>query len=491
MFEFFTSLFENDPLRTYSHTSNGYTHNDDDDENEYDRLRKMRYQKSSNHLRHGNNRCFVPLHPFQTFSHLCDRIERNDPSLTVVEFRDEFINVRRLACAIATNYIIVELNLIQSIRDRETRDSRPRSAPAHDVLHLCMEGLRHNVSIEKLDLTETSVRASGASFLSRGLRCHPKIRKLCLRRCLLQDEGLRRLSAASMGEKLEELDLSSNNLSDGTALMQLLVRNPNLKILDVSNNSLCSKGMDEFVSCGGFHSLESCDMSCNNIQRDTKQSLGNALADQNCHLKVLCLDVNYLMDCAMESIALGLVSNTSLEKLSLKGNSVEDVGACKIAVAIGNNPSIRIQELLLAGNKIRNAGAVSLMQYSTKSMVKLDLSRNRISDGRSICKVLRTENMFMRRLSLARNLISPQHIHEIEFWTKLNNSGGRQLLGIAGGNIDGGHSLGIWPKILGRLSSQPTGLYFFLIRKPELCQRAAGVITNKKTQNIHRDDTIS
>jgi Leucine-rich repeat (LRR) protein len=491
MFEFLVSLFENDPLRTYSNIGNGddyssldsSVHLDDNDYGDHDRLRNWRYQNGSNlyhqHLPSCHHRCIVPLHPFQTFSHLCDRIERSDPSLTVVEFRDEFINVRRLACAIAKNYHIVELNLIQSIRDRETRDSRPRSAPAHDVLHLCMEGLRHNIAIEKLDLTETSVRASGAAFLSRGLRCHPQLRMLRLRRCLLQDEGLRRLSVAPLGEQLEELDLSSNNLSDGTALMKLLMRNPNLKRLDFSNNALCSKGMEQFVGCGGFHSLESCDFSCNNLRRDTKQSLGNALRDQNCHLKVLYLDVNDLMDCVMESIALGLVSNTTLEKLSLNGNYIGDVGACKIAVAIGNNTNIRIRELLLAGNEIHNAGAKSLMTYSTKSVVKLDLSRNRISDGRSICNVLRTENFSLRKLSVSRNQIPPQQAHELDFWTKLNNSGGRQLLGIAGENKDGGDSLGVWPKILGRVSSQPNGLYFFLTRKPELCQRASSMMIKK------------
>jgi hypothetical protein len=492
MFEFFFSLFENDTLQTYrnidtgndGHCLDSFVQNDDEDSGEYDRLRKRRYQSTSNHEhQHGppyHHRFIVPLHPFQTVSHLCDRIERNDPSLTVVEFRDELLNVRRLARAIAKNHCIVELNLIQSIRDRETRDSRPRSAPAHDVLHLCMEGLRHNVAIEKLDLTETSVRASGAAFLSRGLQCHPQLRKLRLKRCLLQDEGLRRLSMAPLGEQLEELDLSNNNLSDGTALSQLLMRNPNLKRLDVNNNSLRSNGIEQLVEWGGFNSLELCDLSCNNIRQDTKQSLGIALGERNSRLKELFLDFNNLMDSAMEGIALGLVFNTTLEKLSLVGNYIGDVGANKIAVAIGDNPKVRIHELLLAGNKIQNSGAESLMKHSNNSMVTLDLSRNRISDARTICKILRTKNLSMHNLTLSRNRIPLHHTHEIEFWTTLNKSGGRKLLGVAGDNKHGGDLLGVWPKILGRVSSQPNGLFFFLVRKPELCHRAHGNIKTKE-----------
>lgn len=489
MFDFLTSLFENHYFLNHRGTNTGDAnsfgsndgrseafsiHRDDDDD---DRQRKRKYQNGStrphqDHQLHHRHRCVVPLHPFQTFSRFCDRIERNDPSLTVVEIRDEFFNVRRLAHAIAKNHHIVELNLIQSIRDRETRDSRPRSAPAYDVLHLCMEGLRHNTSLEKLDLTETTIRASGAAFLSRGLQCHPQLRKLRLTRCLLQDEGLRRLAKAPLGEQLEELDLSCNTLSDGSAILQLVVSNPNLKRLDLSNNSLSSKGMEQFVGCGGFLTLESCDFSCNNIRRPG-ESLGNALADPNCRLKELYLDVNEMMDCAMESIALGLLSSTSLEKLSLNGNCIGDVGAVELAVAIGMNPNVRLRELFLAANKIHNAGANSLMKHATERMVKLDLSRNRISDGRSICKILRTDNTTMRKLSLSRNPIPLQHAHEIEFWTRLNNSGGRQLLSVSGENKEGGDSMAVWSKILGRVSNQPNGLYYLLIRKPELCQKAS------------------
>mmetsp|Transcript_2169 Transcript_2169/g.3932 ORF Transcript_2169/g.3932 Transcript_2169/m.3932 type:complete len:517 (-) Transcript_2169:2297-3847(-) len=420
----------------------------------------------------------VPLHPFQSFAKVCERIEKNDPILTVVEFRDEFLNVRRLAHAVAKNTHITELNLIQSIRDRETRDSRPRSAPAHDVLHLCMEGLRHNTSIISLDLTETTVRASGAAFVSRGVQQHPKLKHLRLARCLLQDEGLRRMSAAPLGKELIELDISGNTLADGTAILQMVLNNPHLVSLDISNNSLSMKGMEQFVGFGGFHSLEKCDMSRNNIRRDALQSLGTALGDQKCRLKELCLDANEMMDCTMESISFGLLSNSSLEKLSLNNNYLGDVGVMKIAISIGMNPNSKMRELRLSGNKIHNAGAISLMKHTSNILVKLDLSGNRITDGRSICKVLRKDNISMRELSMTRNPIPLQHSHEIEFWTRLNASGGRQLLSNSGDSKLDGYSMNVWPKVLSRISEDPNGLYYFLIRKPELCLSASSTEHN-------------
>jgi Leucine Rich repeat len=495
MLDFLSNLFENGFLNPVNNTNGAIQNvatngidgqnseplyiNRNDEQEEENRRRQAKNRNGSKRLPH--RRCVVaPLHPFQSFAHLCDRIERDDPNLTLVEFRDEFLNVRRLAQAIAKNHHIIELNLIQSIRDRETRDSRPRSAPAHDVLHLCMEGLRHNTAIEKLDLTETAIRASGAAFVSRGLQHHPQLQQLRLARCLLQDEGLRRLAAAPLGKQLQQLDLSGNTLSDGTALLQLVQQNPDLKILDLSHNALSNKGMEQFLACGGFNSLESCDLSCNSIRRDVVQSLGKALADTDCRLKALYLDANEMMDCSMESISLGLMSNTSLEKLSLNGNYVGDIGAIKIAVAMGMNPNIRIRELLMAGNKIHNVGVNSLVKHASDRMIKLDLSRNRISDGRSICRVLRTDNTSMRKLWLSRNPIPLQQAHEIEFWTRLNNSGGRQLLSIAGENKEGGDAMGVWPKILGRVSDQPNGLYYLLTRKPELCQAASTMTVDKK-----------
>jgi Ran GTPase-activating protein (RanGAP) involved in mRNA processing and transport len=471
MFDFVASLFDhgfmNDNYWGDIHDSEKTSH---------------RQGKFWNSSKDNPNRCHcVPLHPFQTFSRYCARIERNDPSLTIVEFRDEFLNVRRLAHAIAKNEHIVELNLIQSIRDRETGDSRPRSAPAHDVLHLCMEGLRHNTSIQRLDLTETTVRASGAAFVSRGLQHHPQVRKLRLARCLLQDEGLRRMAGAPLGMQLEELDLSGNALSDGSAVLQVVVNNPHLKKLDMSNNALSAKGIEHFfLGHDGFHALEHLDLSRNHIRRDAAHALGMALADEKCRLKELYLDANDMMESAIDSIVLGLKHNTSLEKLSMNNNFLGDVGAIKIAVSLGVNSESRLRELRLSGVKLHNSGALALIKQAGDQIVKMDLSGNRISDGRSICQVLRLGNTLMRRLNLSRNPIPLQHSHEIEFWSRLNASGGRQLLTDVGDNKQGGGFMAVWANVLGRVSDHPNGLYYFLIRKPEICQLASSMKPNQK-----------
>ncbi|KAL3898003.1 MAG: hypothetical protein SGARI_006780 [Bacillariaceae sp.] len=252
------------------------------------------------------------------------------------------------------------------------------------------------------------------------------------------------------------------------------MNNPHLKKLDLSNNAMSTKGIEQFFAgMDGFHSLEVLDLSRNNVRRDAVHALGMALADESCRLKELYLDANEMMESATESIAQGLKHNTSLVKLSMNNNYLGDVGAIKIAVALGMNSKSGLQELQLSGIKLHSAGALALIKQAGGKIAKMDLSGNRISDGSSICKILRHGNASLRTLKLNRNPIPLQHAHEIRFWTSLNASGGRQLLTVAGDNKQGGESMAVWAKVLGRISDHPNGLYFFLTRKPELCQLAA------------------
>jgi Ran GTPase-activating protein (RanGAP) involved in mRNA processing and transport len=259
------------------------------------------------------------------------------------------------------------------------------------------------------------------------------------------------------------------------------VNNPHLKKLDMSNNALSAKGIEHFfLGHDGFHALEHLDLSRNYIRRDAAHALGMALADEKCRLKELYLDANDMMESAIDSIVLGLKHNTSLEKLSMNNNFLGDVGAIKIAVSLGVNSESRLRELRLSGVKLHNSGALALIKQAGDKIVKMDLSGNRISDGRSICQVLRLGNTLMRRLNLSRNPIPLQHSHEIEFWSRLNASGGRQLLTDVGDNKQGGGFMAVWANVLGRVSDHPNGLYYFLIRKPEICQLASSMKPNQK-----------
>lgn len=565
-----------------------------------------------------------PVHPVQSFHRICTRIESNDETLTCVDLRDEFLNVRKLAKALSVNTNVKHLHLQRTIRDRETQDSRPRSAPAHDVLNLFMEGFRYNTGLVTLDLSQTCIRSAGALFVSRGLQDHPTLQKLRLSRCILQDEGVRRLGMAPLGQKLQELDLSRNLLSDGAPLRQILLMNPNLQSINLSVNYIGPKSLESFLK-DGFLSLRSLNLSRNQICWDgPNNALGRALgvgygsatteqfktshdgapgvhivdetphddettsrpsnvADVllrprvliHCQLEELRLDCNMLSNEMAESIANGLLTNTSLRKLDLSQNFVGNKGAAALAMSISANPHCKLRDLCLGTNKIACRGALALLLFacsSTKNnssggsggsssnchpghelthdaspsfcrtdsvknateasivenrcssengLTRLDLSNNKISDGQAISNALRfveTHNdsppdtgestnsnlkdekiksssfivewndmeqrknlpdprqpSSLRYLNIHRNPIALKYKQEIQFWTRLNASGGRRLLSIAGNNECRGDALARWPRILGDVSDDPNSIFFFLVRKPEMCSFASSL----------------
>ena len=457
----------------------------------------------------------------QSFIKICERIEKNDPTLSCVELCDEYnLDVKKLAKAIANNTYVTNLNLQKSTFMTTTSTSRIRnriSSWIRSIIHpqnnynnhnkdnnnnddndnvlycLFMEGLIHNTSIVTLDLSETNIFHNRRQddvdvdndslrplfeVVCYGLQNQPKIENLLLARCYgLNDNGLQQMnrmilkstftssninnnapsssSCASWGMmmmKLKSIDISGNNLSNGSTIRQLVMNNaPNLIHLNISNNSFHTKGINQFVCStttttmmnngeeeeggggegGGFLTLKFCDLSSNfiidemvdNDEVDNNDSgndndndndvdnnsssslssllkLGVALADDCCNLRELRLDNNKLMDCI--SLAYGLKRNTSLEILSLNKNCISDVGVIRLAEALFgrrlNNTdtntntccsTTHLKRLCLSNNRIHNKGAMALVGKSS-TLTKIDLSGNYITDCRDIlCKVLR------------------------------------------------------------------------------------------------------
>jgi hypothetical protein len=512
----------------------------------------------------------------QSFIKICERIEKNDPTLSCVELCDEYnFDVKKLAKAIANNTYVTNLNLRKSTfmttsvmtRDTtatSTSTSRIRnriSSWIRSIIHpqnnynnhnkdnnnnddndnflycLFMEGLIHNTSIVTLDLSETNIFHNRRrddvddddddndslrplfEVLCYGLQNQPKIENLFLARCYgLDDNGLQQMNrmmlkstftssninnnapsssslCASWGMmmmKLKSIDISGNNLSNGSTIRQLVMNNAHYLIhLNISNNSLHTKGINQFVCSttttmmnngeeegggegGGFLTLKFCDLSSNciidemvdnnevdnndndndnDVDNNSSSSLssllklGVALADDCCNLRELRLDNNKLMDCI--SLAYGLKRNTSLEILSLSKNCISDVGVIRLAEALFGrrlntdtntntcSSTTHLKRLCLSNNRIHNKGAMALVGKSS-TLTKIDLSGNCITDCRDIlCKVLRDndsdgsnndKNITLEQLHLTRNNHIPvNQIHEIGFWMKLNVSGCRHL----------------------------------------------------------------
>ena len=248
--------------------------------------------------------------------------------------------------------------------------------------------------------------------------------------------------------KLKSIDISGNNLSNGSTIRQLVMNNaPYLIHLNISNNSFHTKGINQFVcstttttmmnngeeeeeeegggggggggeGSGGFLTLNFCDLSSNcitdemvdNDEEDNNDSgndndndvdnnsssslssllkLGVALADDCCNLRELRLDNNKLMDCI--SLAYGLKRNTSLEILSLNKNCISDVGVIRLAEA-------------LFGRRLNNMNTNTNTCCSTTHLKRLCLSNNRIHNKGAMALVGKSSTL--TKIDLSGNYIT-------------------------------------------------------------------------------------
>jgi len=95
-------------------------------------------------------------------------------------------------------------------------------------------------ALEMLDLDSTRIRAKGAAELGRGSL--NSLRSLQLRNCWIEDAGLEALVDSPLLERLFDLNLRSNKLSDRAMVALAGGKAGNLNKLNVNNNLVTPAG---------------------------------------------------------------------------------------------------------------------------------------------------------------------------------------------------------------------------------------------------------
>ena len=209
--------------------------------------------------------------------------------------------------------------------------------------------------LERLSLIDNDINDAAAQSLSSALASNTTIKTLDLGeiqgitltgwRVLF--EFLRSPTCA-----LENLDLRYNQLNDEVmvSLTEALATNGSLKSLDLSNSNRITgatwQRLFSTVLTNPSSELEKLDLgSCDNINDAAIRSLANALVN-NSKLKVLILNGNDLItNVGWETFVAVLESpNTSLEKLDLGDNDVDDATRTLFMNSLANNK--KLKELL-------------------------------------------------------------------------------------------------------------------------------------------------
>ncbi len=191
-------------------------------------------------------------------------------------------------------------------------------------------------------------------------------------------------------QSLCELDLSNNNIQDtGTeAICESLKNNSKLQTLSLASNDIGTSGCLAIASLLGQHVITSS-LSLNH-SHDFIGPEGTAhhhsLQGISHQIMVLNLGHNNIGVEGALAVAKCLQESQSLCELDLSNNNIQDTGTEAICESLKNNT--KLQTLRLASNSIGTPGCLAIgkmLEICGKSLVTLDLSRNKFSDDGTLC----------------------------------------------------------------------------------------------------------
>jgi Ran GTPase-activating protein (RanGAP) involved in mRNA processing and transport len=317
----------------------------------------------------------------------------------------------------------LELMLTHTHSLRSLRLRCPFGLEEIDTATVC-SGLKNNTTLRELTLDIWRGGASPVSPLLISLCDHPHLRKLCLRGHAVELDGFETLLLSDTS-KITELDIHMR--SGGRPIMgfphvlRALARRPTLTKLGLY---FCPIGSDEarllgvvLCSSPSLHTLVLTDCTLGSRMSAGLAGLAPALY-RNTSIEVLDIAGNTFRDTesteilrdilrsnktittlnlssnafgqttgAVECIADGLGSNSTLLKIDLSHCHLGDSGISILAQTLGSR-NTTLQKLTLGNNSITSTGLGVLlesMEQSSSSITDLDLQRNPIgNEGASL-----------------------------------------------------------------------------------------------------------
>ncbi|KAM9771953.1 NACHT, LRR and PYD domains-containing protein 12-like [Syngnathus typhle] len=207
-----------------------------------------------------------------------------------------------------------------------------------------------------------------------------------LQRCNLSKKSCEVLaSVLSSPCSLRALNLSWNDLGDdGLEALAAGLAEPQcaLQVLWLWKCKLSKKSCEALASVLSLPcSLGQLDLGCNDLYDDGLEALAAGLANPECTLQFLGLQLCYLSKTSCKALASVLSSSCSLRELDLSGNDVRDDGLEVLAAGLAK-PHCTLQVLELWGCKLskKSCEALAFVLSSPGNLRELDLSNNDLGD---------------------------------------------------------------------------------------------------------------
>lgn len=227
---------------------------------------------------------------------------------------------------------------------------------------------------------------------------------------------------------LAVLDLGFNSIGDdgaGSIAVHCVAANSNLRTLFVSGNTISSAGAMSIAGALLHGSgLRQIHLSANGIGPMGMKAIAGAIAESESKLRHAVSTSGQVEQSVpgVESLHLGytlskpegflsipgmLVSNSTIQVLSIPGNHLGDGEISLLAQALTHNKRVPLRKIILSDNNISCSGVENLMNaiWGSSTLSELTVDRNRLKDrAAQLCAVVLT-SVPMEVLDLGFNKI--------------------------------------------------------------------------------------
>ncbi|XP_076843121.1 NACHT, LRR and PYD domains-containing protein 3-like isoform X5 [Brachyhypopomus gauderio] len=339
-----------------------------------------------------------------------------DPHCTLEKLDLSDCSIREEGCAALCSAL--RSNPSSHLRELKLNLNKPGDSGVKQLSSLLEDP---HCTLEKLDLSDCSIREEGCAALCSALRSNPSshLRELNLNYNKPGDSGVKQLSALLEDPHctLEKLHLSSCSIREEgcAALCSALRSNPSshLRELNLNYNKPGDSGVKQLSALleDPHCTLEKLHLSSCSIREEGCAALCSALrSNPSSHLRELNLNNNKPGDSGVKQLSALLKDpHCTLEKLDLFECSIREEGCAALCSALRSNPSSHLRELNLNYNKPGDSGVKqlsALLEDPHCTLEKLDLSECSITEEgcAALCSALRSNpSSHLRELKLNYN----------------------------------------------------------------------------------------
>ena len=300
-----------------------------------------------------------------------------------------------------------------------------------------------NTKLQEINISENNLLTIGVRKIMKALQGINTLGKLCLRNNNITGEAADDIAAVvSHNTKLQEIDISKNNLiASVRKIMKALQGINTLGKLCLSSNNITGEAADDIAAVVSHNTkLQEIDISNNNLTAGVRKIM-RALQGINT-LRKLCLGNSKITDEAADDIAAAVSCNTKLHEINIGENNLLTTGVQKIMKALqeinslrklclGNNKitgevaddiaavvscNTKLQEIDISGNYLLTAGVQKIMKalQGIYTLTKLHLGSNNITGeaAEDIATVVSC-NSKLQEIDISRNDLQTKGIIKI------------------------------------------------------------------------------